>query len=47
MARSRKRLGEILVGWGAVTQEQADKAATIAKSAGKRKHEPADAERQG
>ncbi|CAG0987034.1 Type II secretion system protein E [Phycisphaerales bacterium] len=36
MARSRKRLGEILVGWGALNQEQADKAATMAKGAGKR-----------
>ncbi|MDX2130922.1 MAG: ATPase, T2SS/T4P/T4SS family [Planctomycetota bacterium] len=36
MARSRKRLGEILVGWGVVTQEQADKAAAVAKGAGKR-----------
>lgn len=36
MARSRKRLGEILVGWGAITQDQADKAATLAKGAGRR-----------
>ncbi|GJQ31043.1 MAG: type IV fimbrial assembly protein PilB [Phycisphaerae bacterium] len=36
MARSRKRLGEILVGWGAITAEQADKAAAMAKGAGKR-----------
>lgn len=36
MARSRKRLGEILVGMGAITVEQADKAAAIAKGSGKR-----------
>src|SRR5262249_19937111 len=36
MARSRKKLGEILVGWGMVTQEQADKAATLAKGSGER-----------
>ena len=35
MARSRKKLGEILVGWGMLTQEQADKATAAAKG-GKR-----------
>ncbi|MCC6678813.1 MAG: Flp pilus assembly complex ATPase component TadA [Phycisphaerales bacterium] len=36
MARSRKKLGEILVGWGVITAEQAEKAAGIAKGSGKR-----------
>jgi len=36
MARSRKKLGEILVGWGVITADQAEKAAVIAKSSGKR-----------
>jgi type IV pilus assembly protein PilB len=36
MARSRKKLGEILVGWGVITAEQADKAAQMAKGSGKR-----------
>ncbi|MFZ2875108.1 MAG: ATPase, T2SS/T4P/T4SS family [Phycisphaerales bacterium] len=36
MARSRKKLGEILVGWGAITPEQADKASVMAKGSGKR-----------
>jgi type IV pilus assembly protein PilB len=36
MARSRKKLGEILVGWGVLTSEQADKASQMAKSSGKR-----------
>ena len=36
MARSRKKLGEILVGWGVLTAEQADKAAQAAKASGKR-----------
>ncbi len=36
MARSRKKLGEILVGWGVVSPEQAEKAAVAAKAAGKR-----------
>lgn len=36
MARSRKKLGEILVGWGIVTADQVEKAAAIAKSSGKR-----------
>lgn len=36
MARSRKKLGDILVGWGAITPDQAEKASTAAKSAGKR-----------
>jgi type IV pilus assembly protein PilB len=36
MARLRKKLGEILVGWGAITNEQAEKAASLAKASGKR-----------
>ena len=36
MARSKKKLGEILVGWGVMTAAQADKAAQNAKAAGKR-----------
>jgi type IV pilus assembly protein PilB len=36
MARSRKKLGEILVGWGVITSDQAEKAATLAKGSGKR-----------
>ena len=36
MARSRKKLGEILSGWGLITPEQAEKAAKSAQSAGKR-----------
>ncbi len=36
MARSRKKLGEILLGWGAITAEQADKAVSLAKTSGKR-----------
>ncbi|MBX3383646.1 MAG: Flp pilus assembly complex ATPase component TadA [Phycisphaeraceae bacterium] len=36
MARSRKKLGEILVSWGVITAEQADKAAQMAKGSGKR-----------
>jgi type IV pilus assembly protein PilB len=36
MARSRKKLGEILVGWGMITADQADKAVAGARSAGKR-----------
>jgi type IV pilus assembly protein PilB len=36
MARSRKKLGEILVGWGAITPEQAEKAVGMAKGSGKR-----------
>ncbi|MBK7405159.1 MAG: Flp pilus assembly complex ATPase component TadA [Phycisphaerales bacterium] len=36
MARSRKKLGEILVGWGVVTADQVSKAADLAKSSGKR-----------
>src|SRR5215510_2875775 len=36
MARSRKKLGEILVGWGVITQDQADKATNLAKGSGKR-----------
>ncbi|MDX2116932.1 MAG: ATPase, T2SS/T4P/T4SS family [Planctomycetota bacterium] len=36
MARSRKKLGEILVGWGIITADQAEKASAIAKGSGKR-----------
>lgn len=36
MARSRKKLGEILVGWGVITPDQADKASALAKGSGKR-----------
>jgi type IV pilus assembly protein PilB len=36
MARSRKKLGDILVGWGVITPDQADKASTLAKGSGKR-----------
>ncbi|MBL8764037.1 MAG: Flp pilus assembly complex ATPase component TadA [Phycisphaerae bacterium] len=36
MARSRKRLGDVLVGWGVVTADQVELAAKEAKSAGKR-----------
>lgn len=36
MARSRKRLGEILVGWGVITNDQAEKAVAVAKGARKR-----------
>jgi type IV pilus assembly protein PilB len=36
MARSRKKLGEILVGWGACTQAQVDDAAGKARASGKR-----------
>lgn len=36
MARSRKKLGEILVSWGVISAEQADKAAQMAKGSGKR-----------
>ncbi|MBX3357537.1 MAG: Flp pilus assembly complex ATPase component TadA [Phycisphaeraceae bacterium] len=36
MARSRKKLGEILVGWGAVTQAQVDKALEAGKASRKR-----------
>ncbi|MEX2218963.1 MAG: ATPase, T2SS/T4P/T4SS family, partial [Phycisphaerales bacterium] len=36
MARSRKKLGEILVGWGVITATQADQAVQMAKGAGKR-----------
>jgi type IV pilus assembly protein PilB len=35
MARSRKKLGEILIGWGVLTADQADKATSAAKG-GKR-----------
>jgi type IV pilus assembly protein PilB len=36
MARSRKKLGDILIAWGIITQEQADKAAKTAQASGKR-----------
>jgi type IV pilus assembly protein PilB len=36
MARSRKKLGEILVGWGVASNEQIDAASNKAKAAGKR-----------
>lgn len=36
MARSRKKIGEILVGWGVVTQDQVDKAMQKAKADGTR-----------
>ncbi len=36
MARSRKKLGEILVGWGAATSPQVEKAIGVAKGSGKR-----------
>ena len=36
MARSKKKLGEILVGWGLINAAQADKAAQVAKASGKR-----------
>ena len=36
MARSRKKLGEILVGWGVLTADKVDKAAAMAKGSGKR-----------
>jgi len=36
MARSRKKLGDILVGWGALTPEQLEQGAELAKGSGKR-----------
>ena len=36
MARSKKKLGEILVAWGAVTEDQVQQAMTMAKGANKR-----------
>jgi type IV pilus assembly protein PilB len=36
MARSRKKLGEILVGWGVLTAEQVEKASQVARASGKR-----------
>lgn len=36
MARSRRKLGEILVGWGVATQDQVESAAAKAKTAGKK-----------
>ena len=34
MARSRKKLGEILIGWGVITPDQAVRAANVAKGSG-------------
>jgi type IV pilus assembly protein PilB len=39
MARSRKNLGEILVGWGAITPKQLEEAAAKTKTSSKRLHE--------
>ncbi|MFN7022363.1 MAG: GspE/PulE family protein [Phycisphaerales bacterium] len=39
MARSRKNLGEILVGWGVITPKQYEEATVKSKSGGKRLHE--------
>ena len=36
MARSKKKLGQVLVGWGVITSEQSEKAAKAAKKGGKR-----------
>jgi type IV pilus assembly protein PilB len=36
MARSRKKLGDILVGWGVISATQADQAVQVAKGSGKR-----------
>ena len=36
MARSRKKLGDILVGWGVITKEQAEQGLKIAQGSGKR-----------
>ena len=36
MARSRKKLGDILVGWGMISQGQADQASAAALSSGRR-----------
>jgi type IV pilus assembly protein PilB len=36
MARSRKKLGDILVGWGVISSAQADQAVGVAKGSGKR-----------
>jgi len=36
MARSRKKLGEILVGWGIISNDQLDKAVATAQKSGKR-----------
>ncbi|MCC6284300.1 MAG: Flp pilus assembly complex ATPase component TadA [Phycisphaerales bacterium] len=36
MARSRKKLGDILVGWGMISQAQADQASAAALSSGRR-----------
>ncbi len=36
MARSRKKLGEILISWGVASQDQIDKASAQAKTTGKR-----------
>jgi type IV pilus assembly protein PilB len=36
MARSRRKLGDILVGWGVMTAAQAEQASQMAKGSGKR-----------
>ncbi|MFO0491712.1 MAG: hypothetical protein ACK51T_04690, partial [bacterium] len=36
MARSRKKLGEILIGWGTINAGQVDNAVAKAKTSGKR-----------
>ena len=36
MARSRKKLGDILVEWGVTTPDQIEKAVTMAKGSGRR-----------
>jgi type IV pilus assembly protein PilB len=36
MARSRRKLGDILISWGVMTSDQADQAAKVARGAGKR-----------
>src|SRR5262245_30611886 len=36
MARSRRKLGDILVGWGVMSAAQADQASQMAKGSGKR-----------
>jgi len=35
MARSRRKLGDILVGWGVMTAAQAEQASQLAKGSGK------------
>ena len=36
MARSRKKLGDILVGWGVISAAQSEQATNVAKGSGKR-----------